>query len=189
MKKIYTLLITLFTICGLQAQNLVPNPSFEDTVFCPTNLVQVDACQYWMNFGNSPDYYNGCSPAGLRPPDMYFGFQYPHSGNAITGLITYQWQFGPDWPNYREFIGVELLYSLEIGQKYYMSFFVNCAGYLPNWQIIGANKIGIRFSTIPYNISSPPLNKQFFNLIYRFDNNRYSQLVKNFRFIYCGFSL
>ena len=154
--KIFVATFLLTIYCSLlQSQNLVPNPSFEEYTNCPTGTNEVPYCVNWYNFGNSPDYINTCSSSGI-PYNFGFGFQYAHSGNAMIGIGTYVWQYAPDWPNYREFVGTQLSLPLEIGHKYFMSFFVNCAGYLPGWQIIATNKIGLRFSTIPYSECCPP---------------------------------
>jgi hypothetical protein len=153
---IFVLILRMFSLIGF-AQNIVSNPSFEQYTICPDGNNEVPYCIGWYNFGKSPDYSNSCSSIIGPPYNMGTGFQYAHTGIGMVGLITYQWQFGPDWPNYREFVGTQLSFPLVIGQKYYMSFFVNCAGYLPGWQIIGANKTGLRFSTIPYGEFSPPV--------------------------------
>lgn len=154
MKTISFLIAMLYgTVCI--CQNLVPNPSFEDTLFCPIGLNDLDPIIGWSSYGNSVDCYNSCS-ATLNVPDSPFGFQYANSGESMIGLVTYVWQFSPSWPNYREYAGATLLEPLQVGQKYFVSFFINCAGYLPGWQIIGANKMGLKFSTVAYDQSSPP---------------------------------
>lgn len=160
MKKLIQIFFAIFILnksSSVIAQiNLVPNPSFEDTVYCPNGTNQVAAATSWINFGNSPDYFNSCAPLSLNVPNSYTGFQYAHTGNAMTGVVTYVWQFSPGWPNYREFIGAQLLTPLNIGQKYFISFYINFAGYLPGWQKIGANKIGMKFTTNPFTEFTPP---------------------------------
>ena len=62
MKRIFFLFAFLFFASQLKAQvNLVPNPSFEEYDTCPDLLDRVQYATHWMNFGNSPDYYNSCS--------------------------------------------------------------------------------------------------------------------------------
>ncbi len=163
MKKIITIyglltgLIILTVNIKLQGQNFVPNPSFEEYTRCPKTLVQVYLAKPWLNYGNSPDYFNECSHASLAPPrNADFGYQYPHAGRAMAGIVTYVWQYAPDWPNYREYIGIKLTDPLHNRYRYYFSFFVNCAGYSPGWQIIATNKIGLRFSTKAYDSCCPP---------------------------------
>ena len=144
--------------------NLVPNPSFEDTIFCPGTTNQIGAANYWMNFGNSPDYFNACTPMFLNVPNSQFGFQYANTGQAMAGVITYVWQFSPAWPDYREYVGVQLLSSLTIGQKYFISFFINFSGYLQGWQKIGANKLGMKFSMTSFSEFNPPPLDNFAHL-------------------------
>ncbi len=150
------LVLLLFTLSfSSQAQqNLVPNPSFEDTVYCPFALNQFDACKDWMNFGNSPDYFNACATNGLNVPNAVFGYQNAHSGNGMAGVIIYRRPNSPSGPNYREFIGVELSSILNIGFKYYFSFFANFSYNLNT--AIATNKIGMNFSTTLYDSCCPP---------------------------------
>jgi hypothetical protein len=152
--KYTTILFLIFILCKpSQAQiNLVPNPSFEDTVYCPTGLRQLYACEHWLSFGNSPDYFNACTPFSL--PNSVFGYQFAHSGNAYAGAIFYRRPNTPVGPNYREYIGVKLLSNLVIGQKYYVSFFVVNGGKLND--AIANNKIGLKLFTVNFDSSSPP---------------------------------
>jgi len=134
----------LFSAEKLSAQNLVPNPGFEDTISCnePT---------YWISFGQSTDYYNICIPSsGNGVPDNGSGHQYPSSGNAYGGLFT-----EAGIPNYREFYGTPFITMLIQGTKYFISVKVslaensNCA----------TNNLGFRLSTIPFSYSnSAPIN-------------------------------
>jgi hypothetical protein len=155
-KKISILICLLSFPFYLKSQvNLVPNPSFEDTAYCPMLTDQVNASLFWQNYGNSPDYFNSCSPA-MNVPNAQTGFQYAHSGNAMMGLVTYVWPSSPGWPSYREYIGTQLLSPLVVGQKYYLSFYINFAGYLNGWQKIGADKLGLKFSTVAFSETAPP---------------------------------
>lgn len=159
------LVLLLFTLSfSSQAQqNLVPNPSFEDTVYCPWGTNQLDACANWLNFGNSPDYFNTCTGFGGPPFNYGFGDQYTHSGNGMAGLVTYRIPNSPNGPNYREFIGVKLSSNLITGSKYYFSFFTNFSYNLNT--AIATNKIGMNFSTFAYDsCCPPPLNN--FSIIY-----------------------
>lgn len=146
---------------GISQINLVPNPSFEDTFSCPFFLGDLSPISNWSNFGNTPDIFHTCSSGSINIPNSDFGYQNAHSGNAMAGIICYVWELDPGWPNYREYIGVQLSSPLEIGEKYYISFFINCAGYIPGWQHIGANKIGARFSTFEYDVNQPTLPDNF----------------------------
>jgi hypothetical protein len=76
MRTLITILIVLFILPQAKAQiNFVPNPSFEDTVFCPQFLDNMPDVQDWSSFGNSADYFNGCSVTGMNVPNAVFGYQ------------------------------------------------------------------------------------------------------------------
>lgn len=141
----------------------MPNPSFEDTLFCPTDVVgfQQDTVGAvgWYSFRNSPDYYNSChdtSISHVSVPINIFGYQSASTGNAYIGMQCFF------TTNFREFLGSELNSQLIIGQKYYVSLKVNCAvggrwGISPSNGAV--NKLGVLFSTVPYNsINGAPLN-------------------------------
>lgn len=161
--KNFLIILFIFNFTQIFGQNLVPNPSFEDTLYCPNYVGNVSAMTSWKSFGNSVDSYNACSQP-MNVPNSQFGFQYAHTGDGMIGIITYVWQLAPGWPNYREYAGATLINTMIIGQKYYISFYMNCAGYLPGWQMIGANKMGLRFSTIEYDSLTPPLPNNFAHL-------------------------
>src|SRR6187402_1143860 len=118
MRIIIVFLLVFLISNASKAQNLVPNPSFEDYSVCPGPSNQVYKCIDWANFGKSPDYFGSCSPvAGWSLPNISFGYQIPHSGGCLMGLVTWQEMSSPD-PNYREFIGAQLLAPTIVGQKY-----------------------------------------------------------------------
>jgi hypothetical protein len=82
----------------------------------------------------------------MAPPNCPFGYQYPHTGNAFTDFIVYQ----SNVPNVMEHIGVQLLAPLNIGTKYYLTFYVNTA-YNPSYTNIATNKIGALLTTYLYS--------------------------------------
>ncbi len=129
----------------IQAQNLVPNPSFEDTLTCPDNIGQVYKAKEWSSFRNTPDYFNACcNTEVVRVPDNDFGSQSAASGNAYCGLYTFLNNNNKD---IREIIGSQLLTPLVSGTKYYASIKVSLADSF----VEATDKIGISFSTIPYD--------------------------------------
>lgn len=154
MKYLLFLFLLIASRNSFAQLNLVPNPSFEDTVYCPFGTNQIDACANWLNFGNSPDYFNACNPFGMSVPNSVFGFQYAHSGVGMAGIGLYRRPNSPSGPNYREFIGVELNQPLIIGQKYFFSCYTNFSGQLP--VAIACNKFGVNFYTQPFDSCCPP---------------------------------
>ncbi|NMD01197.1 MAG: T9SS type A sorting domain-containing protein [Bacteroidales bacterium] len=155
MKKITLLLSIIISLNGF-SQNLVPNPSFEQYVLCPDNDYQISYCVSWDSYRESPDYFNTCSTSfNYAPPECYYGFQYPHSGNAYAGFSPFSSQI----QNYRELMGANLLSTLLTGQKYFISFYINLGGNVFRGATIASNKTGVRFSTVPYSYSNPaPIN-------------------------------
>jgi len=146
-KKLLLFIVFIFaSVCGY-AQNLVPNPSFEDTLGCPQGYPDLDTkCQNWKSFRLSPDYMNDCS--SVCGYNNQYGYQQPNSGKAYAGFGAYQTTV----PESREHIGVQLSTPLTIGTKYYISFYVSAAF---NIQMnIACNKIGALLTTYQYNDSS-----------------------------------
>jgi len=148
-------IITLFLICRIcNAQNLISNPSFEDTVQCPDHLDQVNRAVGWYSTRPSPDYYNTCaSPSTVIPvsvPYNYFGYQYPSTGNAYVGFCAKD-----DWFNIKECIGTQLISPLQIGIRYFVSFKLSLS--YTNFGIAcGVNKLGMLFSTVQYTTANNP---------------------------------
>ena len=135
MKRFFTLSFLFFTV-ALFAQNLIPDGSAEDVVECPTTLGNVDIYNSsWQAFRGSPDYFNDCSN-GLGS-DNPLGFQAPRTGEGYFGLIT----FSRNLMNAREYLGVQLLESLIIGQEYFLTFYVSKA-HLDNNYNGASNNIG-----------------------------------------------
>ncbi|MBK9045596.1 MAG: T9SS type A sorting domain-containing protein [Bacteroidetes bacterium] len=123
-------------------QNLINNPSFEDTVSCPTNEFQLWRTDGWYAVNQTPDYFNSCTDnADIDVPVNYFGTTYPVDGNGYVGLVSYV----STTPDFREIIGTELKQPLVPGTRYYISACIirsdtsiaDCA----------VNKFGFKFST------------------------------------------
>jgi hypothetical protein len=151
--KLLFLLYSLFQGKNIIAQNLVPNPCFEQYSSCPDFLIQLSNCMGWSSYKETPDYFNNCSNVpGIKPPNSYFGFQYPHNGNGYAGIYC----FVKNVVNDRELIGSQLSSSLLIGQKYFISFYVNLGGASqPCNTTVAANNMGVKFSTVPYSFDNP----------------------------------
>jgi OmpA-OmpF porin, OOP family len=137
-------LLIIFIANGFcKGQNLVPNPSFEDTVSCPANFSDFEAVLDWINpahalgTGGTPDYYNECSnPSNVGVPINRLGYQQPHSGAAYAGIALYA---GDDW---REYIEAQLTFPLAPNSCYHFEMFVN----LPNNCSWTTDNFGIYFS-------------------------------------------
>jgi hypothetical protein len=163
-RLIFILCLLCFATSYSYAQNLVPNPSFEEYTECPasniTNLIELAIG--WHSFRGSPNYFNDCVNESFSlwdVPKNGFGTQLPYSGSGYAGLYTYG---NPDGgsANYREFIGAQLMQSLILNTKYFVSFRVvratNGFYYDAGW---ANNKIGILLSMDSiYSFTSDNLN-------------------------------
>lgn len=134
--------------------NLVSNPSFEQYSQCPNNISgigddQVSKAIGWETYGETPDYFNSCGTIwNVDIPNNQPGYQWPHTGNAYCGLITYYIA-----QEFRETIGSQLSSPLIIGQKYYVSFYVSLAG--KQGSCMATNNIGLKFSTQNFSYANP----------------------------------
>lgn len=117
-----TLLLCLFYIGSVWAQNLIKNPSFEDFVSCPTALGNLaeDVPNWSTPTEGSTDYFNGCSET-MGTPNNFNGTQPADFGNGYAGLYLY----APD--DYREYLQAELQQPLIKGQTYRVSFYISLA--------------------------------------------------------------
>ena len=139
----YFTFILFFLIIKVHSQNLVPNPSFEDTLHCPTNGGQLSNSFGWINPSSSsnstPDYYNSCTTfSGIGVPTNGAGFQNAKTGNAYSGFYA----FNKGFPNAYEYIETMLSDTLKKDTTYCVSFYLSLA------EISGycTNNIGVYFS-------------------------------------------
>lgn len=165
----YKILFFLFQAHFLFAQNMVPNNSFENFTQCPNDQAQINFATGWVSFGNTPDYFNSCATDTSwafhwSVPINWSGSQPAAEGNAYVGIFTKQLPTN----NVREYIGVKLSDTLQMGKRYVVSFKlsmgfgglldINCA----------SNNIGVLFSTAPFYYSES------------------TSFIKNFAHIYSG---
>jgi hypothetical protein len=152
MKSVLIFLFCFF-FATAQAQNLVPNPSFEQYDSCPDFASQISRATGWFSIRMTPDYLNTCAPYGWASiPSNYFGNTLPVSGNAYAGIGGYWFGGGGNYP---ECVGTQLVSPLSAGTKYFVSFKVFLAQYANSSQWCGINKLGALFSTTPYSYLNP----------------------------------
>ena len=129
MKK-FIIYLCLFSAIKADSQNLVLNPSFEDTILCPTTIFPMQ-CKYWYRATmGSPDYFSEqpnifCGTSYV--PQSGVGYQYARTGIAYVGLATLKQPLNPNYLNRREYIGGELSDTLKQGHEYCVSFYVSVA--------------------------------------------------------------
>ena len=133
-----------------EAQNLVPNGSFEEYDTCRV----VNDVYYpntgplgWFSASGTPDHFMSCLPYGSfnGAPLNFLSYQYPEDGECYAGVTTYR-----EFPEVREYFMVELLEPLEVGVRYYASFYSS-----PGWDgyslnppaYLATSGIGMIFTT------------------------------------------
>ena len=143
--------LLLVAIASAQAQNLLPNPGFEETDSCKLGLgfrFPEQGPLHWFSSNGTPDYLQGCLNYGAANglPMNAFTFQEPLDGESCVGMFSY-YQNGNS--QQREWVMVELLEPLVPGQTYYGSFYAN-AGFGGNAQYpqiwLASNNIGMLFT-------------------------------------------
>jgi PKD repeat protein len=141
MKLLFTpaLAFCIFLSATAQAQNLVPNPGFEDFTTCPVGFSSFDGfVSEWVNPSQaSPDYMNACAnpfPAGV--PQNGVGYQQSHGGEGYAGSYYFSGDF------YTEYIQVQLTAPLVAGNEYLFNMYV----VLHNKSEMATDDIGAYFS-------------------------------------------
>jgi|GEM_PF-1021960 len=152
----------LFCSTVTTAQNLVPNPGFEQYITCPEyeGAIQFNTTypppagpDFWINpvEFSTPDHYHTCAGNGTfgTVPLNDRGYQHPHGGQAYAGIITANNGNGaPTSLNYSEYVQCKLLQPLQAGKRYQLSFYLSYAGgdpVLPK-NFIALDRYGAHFS-------------------------------------------
>jgi gliding motility-associated-like protein len=125
MRAIITFLFT-FTGWGLAAQNLVPNPGFDNLSGCPFELNQIHLAEPWETASNdTPGLFNSCSttpflnvPFAGRRIDSY---QLPRSGEGYAGIFVYS---NVNFHSNSQYIETPLKEPMQKGKQYYLEFYV-----------------------------------------------------------------
>lgn len=105
------------------AQNLVPNPSFEDHSGCAGG-VDWQSVSDWIDPGAQPTYLHACNNT-LGPsfgvPGNLLGYQFAHSGDAHIAMSTYLRNLGPNHP----YATAHLTTPLTAGTEYCVRVWIN----------------------------------------------------------------
>lgn len=124
LNRITLFLLTLILLYGKGfGQNLVPNPSFEDTVQLSNgNFDFVN----WKNLLGTPDYFTPYYPSAFSnfwTPNNARGTQVPSDGVAYFGFFVYD----SDRADRREYLQVELNDTLVPDKDYRVKFKISLA--------------------------------------------------------------
>ncbi len=141
-----TFLLMSFGVFG--QVNLVPNPSFENQLYC-TNMIAGNlgngVLMDWYNPNTcTPDYYNMC---WLTPPPQNFVYQLV-DGEGFVGICTYNANF----VNLHEYVACQLLDTLQTNKLYRVSFY---ARIFYSRSRFASNNLGIHFSDTALQANDP----------------------------------
>jgi outer membrane protein OmpA-like peptidoglycan-associated protein len=180
----------IFILFSIQifSQNLVQNPSFEDTKRCAELIGNFDNnVKYWSTpTWGTTDIFSTCAKGAVGVPNNYNGMQETKSGKNYAGFYLHSDQ------NYREYIQVILSKKLQKGVKYNVSFYINLA-----------EKSDFAIKNIDFMLSADKLNttlsrelseKQLKKLnienysIYRIDNTRFYENTSSWTLISMNFN-
>jgi len=165
MKRLFTFGLLLFCFDRIEAQNLVPNPSFEDTLPNPdwggSAYIHNVITEWYTPLPGSADYHSLINPIC---PNCIASQQMPRTGNAFSGFYT----FDTAATNNRECVSVKLIDTLEAGKRYRVEFYVsryevfkygcgNVGAYFSPAAIMTSNGITTYTPQIENNASAEPL--------------------------------
>ena len=123
MKRPYFIIILLLKlqIINIEAQNFVPDPSFENSD-CTTGLT---CCTpIWKSPNNeTTDVFNADCLTDYKRINNLEGWQLPHSGKSYLGIRPF---IKTIW-DYREYISAKLIDTLTKNKIYYIGFYYNVA--------------------------------------------------------------
>ena len=153
MKKLALVCFVLFCFLNTnKAQNLVPNPSFENYFNCSTpNLNNVD---FWCNVGNICAYFYPCeSNTFFQAPYQYASscfqsYQIPRTGNAYAGAYGYE---SNSTNQLNRFAEVKLIDTLKTNKIYCISFYLS----LMNYCQYSMDKLGGILTSLPFPCLPP----------------------------------
>jgi hypothetical protein len=155
MKKLYSLLLVTFACSLCTGQNLVLNPSFEDTLQCPYFVSQIDFATNWHTIVNTPDYYHVCNNTSqvntgmVGVPNSARGYQPARTGDAFAGVVIYY----TSQSNYREIFYAQLAAPLTAGVEYNVGMYTVMNEDNAMWAVDGG--LGIYLSAAPINPNTP----------------------------------
>lgn len=115
-QRAFLLWLMIVAVFPVAAQNLVPNATFSDYVYCPVGINEnkIEILKEWEQVGSgTPDYYNACGK-DMGVPGNVFGIRKAASGEGYAGVVA----FSPSKRNYREYLQARLSSPLRAGTWY-----------------------------------------------------------------------
>jgi gliding motility-associated-like protein len=155
MRKQLRVILLFAFLCSFcvqaRTQNLVPNPSFEYLVNCPFDADDFIQASPWIDVGPcSSNIFNPCMTFAI--PQNLAGWQQPRTGNSYAGISVYNYYYPANNVDIREYIGVQLIDTLEAGKKYCVEFYASL-GDSCFWFI---NRLGLALTNTAINPNCGP---------------------------------
>ncbi|NMH29545.1 OmpA family protein [Flavobacterium silvaticum] len=115
--------LLVFGFCITSAQNLVLNPSFEESKRCNATIgmFNVNVTDWTTPTFASTDFFNSCEKSEAGVPANFIGIQEARFGQNYAGFYLYSDK------NYREYIQGKFSEPLQKGKTYTVSFWVSLA--------------------------------------------------------------
>lgn len=151
MIRLYSLLGAVIGICGTQvfAQNLIPNPSFENFTSCPTGNGQfVGYVEDWQQANTATTDYMACSYNGNSAIQISAA-----TGNAAVGIWGGAGHPSCGGSAYSEAIRIDLDARMAVGKNYHLEMKVRVD---PVGTSTQAPNDCVDFGMYFYNSSAPP---------------------------------
>ncbi|MDF2452699.1 MAG: hypothetical protein K0S26_2203 [Bacteroidota bacterium] len=162
-RPVYLLCYLVIYFNSYSQINLIPNPSFEDTVGACFVQMNINNAKFWYKAKATPDLYNECAnffsgnpyPNAASIPQNCYGYQTPHLGESYAGIGLYSLNYLPDSVKIaNELAGVKLREPLKFNQCYYGEFYLS----LGNINMITLNTIGMLFTQNTYTLHPDSFN-------------------------------
>lgn len=123
------------------AQNLVPNGSFNERVYCPSayNTTALRTLKNWIQpTKGTPDHFDECGKGSAGVPGNIAGSQMPFDGTGYAGLITYT----STKRDYREYLQAKLNRKLSGGETICVELWLSCG----DFSLFVTDAFGVHFS-------------------------------------------
>ena len=156
MKYLPLLFFIGFAFVDSTAQNLVPNPGFEEFYICPGGYSEIPSEFRVKNWSSgslgTPDHFHTCSMGEADVPYNWAGVSDAYEGNGYAGI--YVWSRDRMGNSYREYLHTKLLSPLTQDSTYILEFRFKLSSY----SMLTADRIGLLLTdTILKNSSFRPI--------------------------------
>lgn len=127
LKNYFILFGLLWPCLRLPAQNMVPDPGFEQYSRLPADEGDAHLLRHWHNPAGpgrlqypkaTPDYFHRRGKDGACLPEVYYGYAQPFEGDAVAGLYQAQ--------QFREYLSTALTQKLTKGRRYEVTLRLTC---------------------------------------------------------------